>query len=260
MKRKIFSILTVLILGIFVACDTNSDMTSRIIISMVDSPGDYDEVNIDVQRIQIHLTSTETDGWLDLDNPNQGVINILELTNGVSVIIADSEIPSGRVSQVRLILGENNNLVIGDEVHDLKVPSGSQSGIKLQVQETLTEGITYSLKLDFDASKSIVQRGNGKYSLKPVINVIEEATSGAIEGEVEPKSENVAVYAIQGQDTVRSTYAIPDVAGYLLEGLPEGTYTVAFDPGENSGLAPATVENVDVTIGQVTALQTITLE
>lgn len=260
MKRKIFSILTVLILGIFVACDTNSDMTSRIIISMVDSPGDYDEVNIDVQRIQIHLTSTETDGWLDLDNPNQGVVNILELTNGVSVIIADSEIPSGRVSQIRLILGENNTLVIGDEVHDLKVPSGSQSGLKLQVQETLTEGITYSLKLDFDASKSIVQRGNGTYSLKPVINVIEEATSGAIEGEVEPKSENVAVYAIQGEDTVRTTYAVTDVSGYLLQGLPEGTYTVAFDPGETSGLAPATVENVDVTIGQVTALQTVTLE
>ena len=260
MNRRLFFGLVVIMFGLFISCDSSQDMTSRIVVSMVDSPGDYDEVNIDVQTVELHISSTETDGWITLDNPNTGVVNILELTNGVSLIIGDSEIPAGRLSQMRVILGENNSLVIGDEIHDLKVPSGSQSGLKLQIQETLEEGITYQLKLDFDASKSIVRRGNGGYILKPVINVIEEAVSGAIRGNVEPAAENIAVYAIQENDTIRSSYAGIDQSGYLLEGLPEGTYRVAFDPGSDSSLSGTEVENVEVTIGQTTTIQTVTLQ
>ena len=263
MKARYFIVGLVAIVGFLLAsCSTNDEAISRVVISLVDSPGDYDEVNIDIQEVRVNMSnSSSEDNWVELDNPTTGVVNILELTGGRSITIADAEVPAGRINQVRLILGPNNTLVIGEDVHDLDVPSGSQSGLKLQVNQTLKGGVTYYFKLDFDAAKSIVKKGNsGKYGLKPVLKVITEATSGALKGQVFPASENVAVYAIQGEDTLGTTYAPAAQSDYILEGIPEGTYDISFDPGEDSQLNKELVKDVDVTIGQVTMLEAVTLQ
>src|SRR6185369_2567505 len=98
----------------------------------------------------------------------------------------------------------------------------------LNVQAELTSGITYIIKLDFDAARSIVQNSSG-YSLKPVIRVITSATSGAIKGSISPLDATPAVYAIIGADTLGTTY--PDITGnFLISGLPQGTYAVSFNP------------------------------
>jgi hypothetical protein len=57
----------------------------------------------------------------------------------------------------------------------IEYPSAEQSGLKLQVNQTLQEGIMYHVLLDFDANKSIVKLGNGGYKLKPVIRTVETA-------------------------------------------------------------------------------------
>jgi hypothetical protein len=59
-----------------------------------------------------------------------------------------------------------------------------RSGLKLQVNQTLQEGIMCTF--DFDANKSIVKLGNGGYKLKPVIRTVETAISGAIKGTITP--------------------------------------------------------------------------
>lgn len=263
MRSRYFLVGLIALSGFFASsCATDEEAISRVVITMVDSPGDYDEVNIDIQEVRVNMSFSSTDdSWVELDNPTTGVVNILELTGGKSITIADAEVPAGRISQIRVILGPNNTLVMGDEVYDLDVPSGSQSGLKLQVQQTLKGGVTYYLKLDFDAAKSIVKKGNsGKYGLKPVIKVITEATSGAIKGEVLPAAENVAIYALQGEDTLGTTYAIANESSYILEGIPEGTYDLSFDPGEDSQLGKELVKDVDVTIGQVTMIEQVTLK
>ena len=262
MKNKIFLAVLAVFVGWLGTSCSNNETTSRLIITLTDSPGDYDEVNVDVQGVEVH-SSTDDDesGWMTLDNPNTGVVNLLDLTDGVSVVISDSEVPAGKISKIRLMLGPNNTLVIGEDEMDLDVPSGEQSGLKLQVHETLEAGITYTMKLDFDAAKSVVKNGNsGKYSLKPVIRVITEATSGAIKGEVFPAEENVAVYGIVGEDTVVTSYAIADQSGYFLEGVPEGTYKIGYDPGDDSLYAKQTVDGVEVKIGNITQMDPVTLE
>lgn len=260
MKNKIFLAVLAVFVGWLGTSCSNNETTSRLIITLTDAPGDYDAVNVDVQGVEVHLSSDEESGWITLDNPNTGVVNLLELTNGISIVISDSEIPAGKISQIRLMLGPDNTLVMDEDEFVLDVPSGQQSGLKLQVNETLEAGITYTLKLDFDAARSVVQAGrSGKFILKPVIRVITEATSGAVKGEVLPAEENVAVYAIVGEDTVVTTYAVADQAGYFLEGVPEGTYKIGFDPGDDSLYAKDSVENVDVTIGSITQLETVTL-
>jgi hypothetical protein len=55
-------------------------------------------------------------------------------------------------------------------LYDLETPSAEQSGLKIKIDKNL--GFTTdSLTLDFDADKSILETGNGKFILKPVIKV-----------------------------------------------------------------------------------------
>ena len=85
--------------------------------------------------------------------------------------------------------------------------------------------------------------------MKPVISAITEAQDGAIKGSVVPIVSTPAVYAIDGTDTLATTYT--DEAGkFLLRGLGAGTYKVVFLP--NSAYDTLVKENVNVTIGNVT--------
>jgi Domain of unknown function (DUF4382) len=242
---------------IWLAC-SNDDQTARLEVRLTDDPGDYEEVNIDIQSVEVHTDGGNQDsGWATLD-VESGVYNILELTDGLDTLLATAELPAGRISQIRLILGEDNSVKVGEETFALSTPSAQQSGLKLNLNAVLTEGVTYTITLDFDAARSIVQKGNGTYSLKPVIRVLEEATSGAINGTVTPMEAAPAVFAIQGVDTVATAYTDTTTGKFMLRALPAGSYTVSFDP--KVGFVPQQKESVSVTLGNVTELGTITIE
>lgn len=242
---------------IWLAC-TSDDQTAKLEVRLTDAPGDYEEVNIDIQSVEVHTSEgNQTSGWTTLE-VESGVYNILELTNGLDTLLATAELPAGKISQIRLILGEDNSVKVGGETKELSTPSAQQSGLKLNLNAVLTEGITYTIILDFDAARSIVKRGNGTYSLKPVIRVLEEATSGAINGTVSPLEAAPAVFAIQGVDTVATAYTDTLTGKFMLRALPAGSYTVSFDPKE--GFVPQQKESVSVTLGNVTNLGAITVE
>lgn len=160
---------------------------AKLRIILTDAPANYQEVLIDIQEVRVHSAADgEEGGWRTLSDINAGVYNLLDFTNGVDTLIAEEEMPFGTISQIRLMLGENNRIKKGGEYYVIKTPSAQQSGLKLKVHADLNRGVTYHLWLDFDAGRSIVEKGNGSYSLKPVIRVFTEATSGAIKGFVAP--------------------------------------------------------------------------
>jgi len=259
-KRAIFLFTTclTLLLAVFSSCNEEETSMARLVVRMIDSPGDFQEVNVDIQAIEVNVSENGNgSGWTELSNTNTGVYNLLELTNGLSVVLADVELPAGFISQIRLILGENNTLKMDDQVTDLTTPSSQQSGLKLQLNATLTAGITYEVLLDFDAARSVVRSGNsGKFNLKPVIRAIVEAQDGAIKGIVLPVDATAAVFAIQGADTVASSFA-DDTGVFLIRGLPGGNYTVGISP--SSDYLETSVENVQVVLGEITDIGTVSL-
>lgn len=246
------SILTILLFTVVLFCSCSSDDTARLEVRLTDSPGDYEEVNIDVQGVEVN-GSNGNSGWVSLDI-EEGIYDILKLTNGIDTLLGSVELPAGRLQQIRLILGSENSVKINGQTFDLGTPSGQQSGLKLNLHANLMEGITYTILLDFDAARSIVDRGNGTYSLKPVIHGIEEATSGAIKGAVTPADATPAIYAISGSDTVGTAFA--DESGkFLVRGVPAGTYKVSIVPGGT--YSPALKTGVSVTVGAITDIGTI---
>lgn len=175
----------------------------------------------------------------------------------MKLISMDLDLPSGKISQVRLKLGDQNSVKIDGETHELKTPSGQQSGLKLKIDATLTEGISYSVLLDFDAARSVVKAGNsGNFNLKPVIRVITAAVDGAIKGNVNPAAASPAVFAIIGEDTLGTSFANEN-GNFMILGLDAVTYNVSFAP--QSEYAEKTIENVEVAIGNVTDLGTVEL-
>ena len=247
------------------ACEIN-DGTAKFNLHLTDAPGDYKEVWIDIQSVEVHF---ETDGegeWITLDeiDLSEGPFDLLELTNGVYELLASADLPAGTISQIRLILGEENSVVIvveesesGEvlktEQFDLKTPSAQTSGLKLNVHAQLEAGVTYNMWIDFDADKSIVSTGSGKYNLKPVIRTYTEATSGGIKGFVTPvDSETSVTVTVDGDDV--TTIIDPETGFFMLSGIPEGSYNVVFTPADLNAYLEKTVEAVGVEMGVVTDL------
>lgn len=255
MKTLLLLFATSLTLALF-SCQKNDSGKARIQVALTDGPGNYDEVNIDVQDIRINYSNDDDKGWVSLDGVKTGNYDVLKLANGKDTLLADAQINTGRIQQIRLVLGSNNFVRLNGQRYDLQTPSAQQSGLKLNIHQDVNEGILYKLVMDFDASRSIVETGNKKYNLKPVIRTTLEAIGGSIKGYVLPNSFASAVYALQGTDTVAGTYTVN--GAYMLKGLSAGTYSVAVVPS-NSSYQKQTVSGVNVTVNNVTTVDTVRL-
>ena len=229
---------------------------------LVDSPGDYEEVNIDLIDILINTTENEEDGWESIGNVNTGIYNLIELTGGVEAVLADIDLPAGYVHQIRLLLGENNSIKLIDnpDLIPLKTPSAQQSGLKLKLKTELLAGISYRFVLDWDAHKSIVKAGNsGNYNLKPVIRVATEAVSGAISGSIIPVSipTMVKAYIPLQTDTITT---LSNQGEFFIHGVSEGMYDLLFIPDPLSIFKNTTLTNIDVVKGNITDVGSIVLD
>jgi len=186
---------------------------------------------------------------------NSGIYNLLDFTNGVDTLIATGALEVSTIQQIRLVLGTNNSVMIDSVIYPLSTPSAQQSGLKLQVHQKLEAGVVYSILLDFDANKSIVDHGNGTYSLKPIIRTVVAALSGSIKGNITPIGTLAFVTA-----TADTTYSsdVDSTGKFIVMGLPEGTYSLTVTP--ELPLIEVTQNDIIVTTGVTTNIGTIDLE
>jgi hypothetical protein len=261
------------------SCSKSGDEVgaTKLEVRLTDAPGDFRAVVLDVQQLEVHLKDeNDPNGWQQLALTPQ-TINVLDYVNGKSALLVSTDFAPGDIKEIRLILGPNSYVVGTDnQQYALKTPSGQTSGVKLKLQNvTVPAGTTYQLLLDFDAAKSVVERGNWRpgndkkerYLLKPVVRVVAQATLAGLSGTVNPAAARPQVLAIRssilGPDTV-STFA--DASGaFQLGGLAAGTYQVQFFPTATAPTGqPAyknvVIPNVTVSTNQVTTLSVTQLQ
>lgn len=263
---KIF-ILSLLAITLFNCDDDDSSSQteegySNISVRLTDNPGDYDNVFVEVVDIMVKVndSSTGENGWQSAGAINTGIYDLLELTGGINVLLVDGfQVPSGTLNQIRLILGQDNSVVIDGETFPLNTPSAQQSGLKIKINEQLLPGYTYDIVLDFDVDQSIVVAGNsGNINLKPVIRATTQYTSGGVEGDVTPFGFQV-VASVDVSGDIISAYT--DVNGaFVLNGIPGGIHTVTLTPDPISGYAPLIVEGVEVVNGEITNIGLLQFE
>ena len=258
--KKLIYIIPVLLLFLYTGCSEDNSTNSpagqgQLKISMVDSPAQYDEVNIVVSRVEVHMADSSEGSWMVV-NPVPHTYDLLELANGASVVLGDTFLTAGHYTQIRLILGDGSNVVVNGISYPLTIPSGMQTGVKLNHEFDIEPGNLYELMLDFNADASIHVTGNGRYMMSPVIRVMPVVTSGRISGQVIPTDADATVWTLAGADTVTT---FPDSEGFFsLMALPEGTYDVHVDPN-NIAYSDTVVTNVDVSAGNITDIGVIDL-
>jgi len=227
MKKVNFLFLGALIVSLsLLSCSksNNSGAKSSLSVKMTDAPGPYNAVNIDLIGVEV----TGTNNSAVRLNVNNRMYNLLNFSNGKDTLIGTGTLDVGTVEQIRLILGPNSTVVVNNVSYPLSTPSAEQSGLKLQVHQTLVGGVAYSILLDFDANQSIVDMGNGTYKLKPVVRTIDAAISGTIKGKIAPIGTLVVVTATSG--LVSFSANVSATGDFLFMGLPAGTYTVTATP------------------------------
>jgi hypothetical protein len=207
-------------------------------VSLTDAPAcGFDAVNVTVNKVRVNTSATAADtdaGWTDITLSPAKKINLLNLTNGLLESLGQTALPAGHYSQMRLVLDANTGTGMANSVTptggvetSLSTPSAVQSGIKLVNGFDVAAGQTADVVLDFDACKSVVRQGNGRYALKPVVKVVPSISTG-ITGVVAASllGSHVSVSAQQNGAIVGATVPNATTGEFVLSHLPAGNYDV----------------------------------
>ena len=215
MLKNILTILVISLL-IFAGCDNETDEelgSGTIVIQAFDAPfsGNVEHIYLNVIEVSVHksVSGSENDTtaeWLTLSDVDT-IIDFLELVNGQMATLIQTELDEGQYSQLRLLLGDSSNIVVDGTAYELKVPSGSQSGVKLNLGFSIEPEEIIEIYLDFDAERSINKHPQqDRYSLQPTFRVFKSTLSGTIAGTVNDTVgvglEDISVYAVTGNDTI----------------------------------------------------------
>lgn len=207
-------------------------------------------------------------------------LDLLQYQGGRAALLLDgTTLPAGDYEWIRLIvdneMGVRDSYVVlrGGEECELRVPSGAESGLKLNRGFTLPADGSVALTIDFDLRKSIHappgQRGAADactqgYLMRPTLRIVDDANVGAIAGHVDaalvtegclPK-----VYVFSGAgatpDDIEEAAgadsdplvvaSVPIVNGstayaYRAAFLPPGAYTAAFTCDDDDATADDTL-------------------
>jgi uncharacterized protein DUF4382 len=197
-------------------------------------------------------------------SPEKG-FDLLTLQNGTTATFLNgSTIPAGQYEWVRLMVDTNPGaMYVMDSTgqHNLTIPSGAETGLKLIQGYTMPVGGVANFTVDFVLSKSLIAPPGQSpdYMLKPVLRLIDNAQVGTIAGVFNPTPSSCGtnapvVYVYPGANVTPDDIYLPlagtsdvDATGtaeplttataalnssslyaYSVAFLPVGTYTVAF--------------------------------
>lgn len=270
-------------------CSDDDPGTGKLSLGVTDAPVD------NATAVVVQFTGVEIkpeDGSarsFDFDQPRQ--IDLLALTGTDSELLLDEvEVDSGRYNWVRLKVTAEADGVMDSYItledgsqHELRVPSGDETGLKLHNGFAVPNGGAAAFTVDFDLRKSVHEPMNAEdsYTLRPTLRIVDNARAGAIAGTVDNtwvvEGCTPAVYVFAGSgvtpddvdgtapDTVTSARVELDTAsghyGYTAGFLAEGAYTVTFtcdaaadDPATDDTLDFAGTQNATVVADQATTV------
>lgn len=168
------------------------DGTGRLDLRIGDAPVDgATEVVVVFTGIELHSNgTTET-----FDFPAPREVDLLAYQNGATFnLVEDLTVDAGEYQWMRLkVIAEQNRsdgsyiLFESGEQFPLYIPSGAETGLKINRPFRIAAGGITRLVADFDLRKSIIAPPglSPNYLLKPVLRLMDELEVGDIEGVVD---------------------------------------------------------------------------
>lgn len=168
--------------------------TGTLNLSITDAPVDS-AANVWVEFTGVELKPENGSAFsVDYGTGNEKKIDLLDLQGSLSEpLISNETVPAGNYNWIRLkVNAESNTLDSYIELNDgsqisLRVPSGNQTGLKLNSPFTITAGGISNATIDFDLRKSVTNPvGQPDYFLKPSLKIVDNSQVGQISGTVDP--------------------------------------------------------------------------
>ncbi len=213
--------------------DSGAEM-GTLTVRLSDAPGE--EISSAVIWVR-GVSVVGADGGIHVISTDTATYDLLHFQGGVTALLGSQEIPTGSYSQLRLLvdsaqvtLKDPITFTSGSPTAVLKVPSGSTSGLKVNLEGVSVVPGETVLLVDFDVSRSFVFQGPPggpkSASFKPVIHATVMDVAGSIGGTVLPPSSKAGLYAIQGLDTIATASADSITGAYTIRFLAPGMYKV----------------------------------
>jgi hypothetical protein len=275
--RILFSLTLALLLTVGCGGGGGGGSTGTLSLRLADGPfpdtSCLTAANVVVNGVEVQSEG----GWVDI--PLAGgapqTFNLLDLRSGLDAQLAVGELATGTYHQIRLHLDSATLVFTDASEKSFTVPSGMQSGIKINVnpQFLIAAGQTTPILLDFSLAESFHVTGTGgdptcedlkseETIFNPVIHAVNLDTSGVLAGIVYYADGTTAAPDVVV--TVRLANADPSElpvtttvsANGSTVNAPLGSYAVHLDPGFYDLYAPGDtdllVEDVQVTSQQIT--------
>jgi hypothetical protein len=163
--------------------DPGSGRSGDVEIRLVDAPTTaVSEIVVTITRVDAHVNGK----WETLSS-STNTVDLLKLQGGTFALLGVTTIPAGKITQFRLYVTDAgpNYVTTPDQAHhDLTVPSGDESGIKLKANFDVAPCSQGSVTLDFDGKRSIFTHPLGagagdEWILRPVIRLKAVSLSGS---------------------------------------------------------------------------------
>lgn len=246
---------------IFSACtpDVGERSKSLVNIYLIDSPGEFDQLWIELLGVEIQVENQNQPVFLPYSS-NEKNVNLSALVGGSKILVGRGEFPLGILSGISLRLGTDNYVMKDGEKLPLFSATPEGSSPIIDVDFELNGGIAHDFYVDFDVYGSVISSttGDGRYYLDPKIRVFEKSATGEIAGNISPSNLNAVIYAIRDLDTLSTGVATSANNKFLFQGL-KGSYTLIVDPKDPIFRAD-TIYSVMVEKGKITQLGNIILD
>ncbi len=166
--------------------------TGRLNLALTDAPVDAASAVI-IVFTGVELQPASGDRVV-FDFPSERQIDLLAFQGGATTdLLQDAVVPAGDYQWMRLkVLAERNlqngsRVVFPGETYPLYIPSGGESGLKLNRPFRVAAGGVTRLVADFDLRKSIIapKGQEPNYVLKPVLRLMDELETGTLAGTVD---------------------------------------------------------------------------
>ncbi|MDX1454468.1 MAG: DUF4382 domain-containing protein [Gammaproteobacteria bacterium] len=236
------------------ACNGGGSKSGQISMAVTDAPVD------DAKSVVVEFTGVELmgpGGRTTFEFDEAKTIDLMDLQGSLSEpLIEDETVPAGEYQWARLMVNAqpatiDSYIVLKDESqHSLYIPSGDETGLKMNTGFTVGAGSTANFTVDFDLRKSVTlpMNGNMDYVLRPTLRLVDNLEVGTIAGTVDAgrvtESCAPAVYLFAGADVTPDdedanepnplTSAMPalntESGGYDYEigFVPAGEHTITF--------------------------------
>ncbi len=187
LRTALLTILPFAVVGglLFVGCDTADDATGRVIVRMIDAPVEH-VTAINVTVVECQVLSSADDSKVVIPAADDATdFNLLDLVGGNSLEVCDQTVEIGPFDQLRIVLGEDAFITIGDgQPEALHVASGTSAGLKFFFEDPVNlGGGLLDVTLDFVAEESVHSTGPPEaptgYVMTPVIRVVSAEVNGS---------------------------------------------------------------------------------